>query len=140
MASYNKFNAMVGSMANGVFNFSTDSLKIMLVNSPAPTATNSLYGDLTEIAAGGGYSTGGIALTSVTDTDSSGTVTLAAANATLTATGTTSSFRYAVLYDATPTSPLKPLVGWWDYGSSINLVNANDTFTINLSGNIFTLS
>jgi hypothetical protein len=43
--------------------------------------------------------------------------------------GTIGPFRYAVLYDDTPTSPADPLVSWWDYGSSITL-NAGETFTV----------
>ncbi len=34
-----------------------------------------------------------------------------------------------MIYNSTPTSPLKPLIGWWDYGSSITL-NDTETFTV----------
>ena len=40
-------------------------------------------------------------------------------------------FRYVVMYDNTATTPLKPLIGWWDYGSSITL-SSGDTFTVQL--------
>jgi hypothetical protein len=35
------------------------------------------------------------------------------------------------LYNDTPTSPADPLVGYWDYGSSITLA-AGETFTVDL--------
>lgn len=37
-------------------------------------------------------------------------------------------FRYAVLYNDSPTTPAKPLIAWWDYGSSITL-NSAETLT-----------
>jgi hypothetical protein len=43
--------------------------------------------------------------------------------------GSIGPFRYAVLYDDTPTSPADPLVSWWDYGSSITLASG-ETFTV----------
>jgi hypothetical protein len=48
-----------------------------------------------------------------------------------------------VLYNDTTTSPSKPLVAWWDYGSSITLADG-ETFTVKFSnttpGAIFTLA
>jgi hypothetical protein len=38
-------------------------------------------------------------------------------------------FRYAILYNDTPTSPADPLIGWWDYGSSITLASG-ETFKV----------
>jgi hypothetical protein len=36
-----------------------------------------------------------------------------------------------VLYNDTQTSPAKPLIGYWDYGSAVTMANG-DTFTIDL--------
>lgn len=131
MAAYNKFNAFVGYMAEGKMVGSTDAYKVMLTNT-APVATNSLYGDIsgTELANGNGYTTGGAAVGTISDTNTSGTVKfVASADNVFTATGSMGPFRYAVFYDTTPTTPLKPLVGWWDYGSSITLASG-ETFTV----------
>jgi hypothetical protein len=138
VSSYNKFNLFVEDALKGVYNFSTDAFKVMLTNT-APVATNHLLGDLTEIAAQNGYVAGGAAIT-VGLSNSSGTETVTGSNVVFTASGGSfGPFRYAVLYDTTPTSPLKPLVAWWDYGSSISL-NNGETFTVAPgSGNLFTL-
>jgi hypothetical protein len=47
------------------------------------------------------------------------------------ASGAVGPFRYAVLYNDTQTSPAKPLIGYWDYGSAVTMANG-DTFTIDL--------
>jgi len=122
----------------------TDTIKLMLVNSPAPVATNSVKADLTEIGAGNGYTAGGETV-SANGTRSSGTVTLDGDQIVWTASGgTIGPFRYAVLYDDTPTSPADPLIAWWDYGSGLTL-NAGETFTakfnnVTTDGTIFTLA
>ena len=141
MATYNKFNAWVEALEE-VANLESDTIKVMLVNSPAPVATNSVKADLTEIGTGNGYSAGGTAATITTKSQTSGTYTLAANQVVFTASGgTIGPFRYAVLYDDTPTSPADPLIAWWDYGSGITL-NDGETFTVKFNntdpGTIFT--
>lgn len=148
MASYNKFDVFVENLSNKIMDlFGSpigDTLKVMLVNSPAPVATNQVKADLTEISAGNGYSAGGTAPANNNGTRSSGTVTLAADQVVFTASGgTIGPFRYVALYDDTPTSPSKPLIAWWDYGSSITL-NDGETFTVKFNnlasgGTIYTL-
>ena len=121
MATYNKFRQFVEDMAEKVHNLGSDTLKVMLTNT-APVNTNSVKGDLTEISAGNGYSAGGTQATISASAQTAGTYKLTLADVTFTASGgSIGPFRYAVLYNDTPTSPADPLIGWWDYGSSITL-------------------
>lgn len=132
MAQFNKFNAFVENLSEKVHNLGSDTLKVMLTNT-APTSSNSVRADLTEIASGNGYTTGGTQATISSSAQTSGTYKLVLADVVFTATGgSIGPFRYAVLYNDTPTSPADPLIGWWDYGSSITLA-ATETFTVDFS-------
>jgi hypothetical protein len=123
MATYNKFQAFVEHMAEGVHNLQSHTLKVMLTLT-APVATNAVKADLTEIAAGNGYSAGGNTATVSSSAQSSGTYKLVLADVTFTASGGSfAAARYFVLYNDTPTSPADPLIGWWDYGSSFTLAD-----------------
>jgi hypothetical protein len=125
MATFNKFNQFVQDLANKVHNLGSDSLKVALTNS-APTSSNAILSDITEIS----YTNCSSRLISTTSsTQTSGTLKLIVADLTLTASGTVGAFRYVVLYNDTPTSPLKPLIGYYDYGSSITLATS-ETLTI----------
>ena len=140
MALYQKFDQFVEDLAKKVHNLNSDTLKVMLTNT-APVAGNSVMADLTEIAAGNGYTAGGSAATFVSGAQSSGTYKLVLNDVTFTASGgSIGPFRYAVLYNDTPTSPADPLIAWWDYGTSMTLTNGN-SFTVNLdqSSGVFTL-
>lgn len=132
MATFNKFNAFVENLAEKVHNLGSDTLKVMLTNS-APTSSNSVRADLTEISSGNGYTSGGTAASISSSAQTSGTYKLVLADVVFTASGgSIGPFRYAVLYNDTPTSPADPLIGWWDYGSSITLADT-ETFTVDFS-------
>ena len=123
MAAFNKFNQFVADAHNKVHNLGADTLKVMLTNS-APIASNTVKANLTEISAGNGYTAGGATVTVTASTQTSGTYKLVANDVTITAAGgTIGPFRYAVLYNDTPTSPADPLISWYDYGSSITLLD-----------------
>lgn len=130
MAAFNKFNAFVEHVAEGVHDLGSDTLKVMLTNI-APVATNSVKADLTEITAGNGYTAGGTAATLTSSSQTSGTYKLVLGDVVFTASGgTIGPFRYAVLYNDTPTAaPIDPLIGWYDYGSSITL-NDGEPLTV----------
>jgi hypothetical protein len=129
MAAFNKFNAFVEHLAEKVHNLGADTLKVMLTNT-TPIATNTLKGDLAEIAAGSGYAAGGMVATISSSAQTSGAYKLTLADVVFTAAGgSVGPFRYAVLYNDTPTSPADPLIGWYDYGSSITLADT-ETFTV----------
>ena len=139
MATFNKFNAFVENLAEKVFNLGSDTLKVMLTNA-APSASNSVKADLTEISAGNGYTSGGTAATISSSAQTSGTYKLVLADVVFTAAGgSIGPFRYAVLYDDTAASD--QLIGYWDYGSSIT-ISSGETFTVdfNASTGIMTLA
>jgi len=135
MASYNKFLVFTKDLIEGKHNFASNTFKVMLTNT-APVNTNSVKADLTEISAGNGYTAGG------TSSTSSGVAKVTGTDIVFTASGgTIGPFRYAVLYNDTQTSPAKPLVSWWDYGSSITL-NDTETLTVDFdaTNGIFTVT
>ena len=132
MASFNTFNVFMLDLVNGVHDFSTggNTIKAYLSNS-APTASDTIKatGSATEITAEFGYTAGGEDCQNV-----SATITTNDASITFTdivwtgAAGTFGPFRYVVLYNDDTADKVDPLIGWYDYGSSIS-VNDTETFT-----------
>ena len=128
MATFTKFNPLVEALAEGVHNWQTNTLAIALTAS-APSAANGVLGDITQIS----YTniqdgtTTGRNVSGVTSSQTSGVYTLDATDLVLTATGTVPAFRYIVLYNDTAASD--PLIGYYDYGTTVNLLNG-ETFTI----------
>lgn len=144
MATCNFFNQFKEDLIDGVHDLKTGTthvLKILLTNT-APVATNSVKADLTEISAGNGYSAGGTSVGTITGAQTSGTAKVTGGtDPVFTASGgSIGPFRYAVLYNDTPSSPADPLICWWDYGSSITLA-AGETFTVDIdqTNGLFTL-
>lgn len=130
MASFQKFESFVEAVAEKVHNLGADVSKVMLTNT-APLATNTVKANLTEIAAQNGYTAGGTAAAITSSAQTAGTYKLVLADVVFTATaGGFGPFRYAVLYNNTATND--ELIGWWDYGSSITLVNSGETFTVDM--------
>lgn len=123
MASFNKFNSFVEALAEKVHNLGSDTLTVALCNT-APTAANTQLSDLTQIS----YTNlSSRTLSSVTSSQTGGTYTLDAADLVLTASGSVATFRYVVLYNDTATND--ELIGYYDYGSAVDLLNG-ETFTI----------
>ena len=132
MATYNKFQAWAETMVEAA-NLATDQFTLALTNS-APIASNSVLTDITQISYTN-LSSRNVTTTSASQTG--GTFTLVLADLVMTASGSVGPFRYVVLYDDTVAGD--PLVGWWDYGSSITMANA-ETFTVDFTGAAITLS
>jgi hypothetical protein len=123
MAAFNKFNQFVADVASKVHNLGSDTLKVALTNT-APVATNTVFANITEIAAGNGYTAGGGAATLVTSAQSAGTYVLKLNNVTFTATpGSIGPFRYCVLYNSTAAAG--NLIGWYDYGTNLTITAGN---------------
>lgn len=130
MASYNKFLQFTKDLVDGVHDFDAHTFKVMLTNT-APVNTNTVKADLTEIGAGFGYTAGGTA-TTITTSTAAGVAKVSGSDIVFTAAGgSIGPLRYAVLYNDTASG--KPLIAWWDYGSSITL-NDQETLTVDFDG------
>lgn len=135
MAAFLKFNCVSRDKWDAVHRLTTGTshvLKLMLTN-VAPVAANSVKADITEIAAGNGYTAGGATVTLTSGDQTSGTFKLVLEDVTITASGgTIGPFQFAVLYNSTPTSPLGPLLGRWAYINPITLADGQQ-FVVDFS-------
>lgn len=124
MATYNKFQPAIENLFENI-DSGSDAWVIKLA-----TAVNAAAGSITEVASGGGYTTGGNAASTTSASQTGGTFKLVLASpAVWTASGGGFTFQYAVLVDSTTGTN----VGYWDYGSS-QAVAAGETVTVTLDG------
>lgn len=116
--AFNKFNSFSEAICEKVHNLGSDVLTIALTNT-APTASNSVLADITQIA----YTNlSSRVVTTTSSGQTSGVYKLVLTDLTLTASGgSVATFRYVVLYNDTATND--ELIGWWDYGSAVTLVD-----------------
>ena len=128
MAEYTKFNSFVEAIAEKVHNLGSDAIMVALC-SVAPVAGNAVLTDLTQIAYTNCSSR---AVTTTSSTQTAGTYKLVLADLVLTASGgSIAPFRYVVLYNNTATN--KELIGFFDYGSSLTLLDT-ETLTLDFDG------
>ena len=136
MAVFNKFQHFVTDLAEKIHQSNTDTWNIYLSNTAPNVSTNAIKTDLAEISTGNGYS--GPVDTQNTGANSAGTYTVTGTAITITCvTAAMATFRYVVLYNDTPTSPVDPLIGYWDYGAALTL-NPGETFTVKFNGSATT--
>lgn len=132
------FDEFANHLAQGVHNLTTGSFKVMLTNTAPSKANDTVAANITEIAAGNGYTATGQTLDSETLAETgagTGIWQFTCADEVVTASGgSIGPFRYAVIYNDTPTSPADPLVCYIDYGSSITVTSGN-TFTLDVGAN-----
>ena len=139
MAAFVKFEAFSEHLAEKVHDLNADTLRVYLSNTAPDVAADVVKADLAEIAGGNGYTANGEDTQNSTSR-SGGTTSVVGVDIVWTASGgAIATFRYSVLYNDTPTSPTDPLLGYWDYGSSITLA-AGETFTTDFGASILTVS
>lgn len=145
MATFNKLNGFVEHLAEGVHNLGTGALTLALSNtapgseSTPPTGATSacVLANVTQIS----YTNlSSRLLTTASSVQSAGTYALSVNDLTLTASGgSVGPFRYIYVFNDTPTSPADPLIGYFDYGSSITLADG-ETFTFDVGANLLTVA
>lgn len=137
-SSWYRFDILAENLAKGVYNFSTHTFKVYLTNNTPNQSTHAVKADLPGITEQNGYTeftmTVGVSRTGNVASITSG------ADKTWTAEGGSfGPFRYAVIYDDTPTSPADPLVAYYDYGSSITVQNG-ESFQLDLPSTLCTIT
>lgn len=148
MAQFNKLPGFVQHLAHGVHNLAVpgsggDQLVIALSNT-APSAESTppndandaskcVLANVTQISAGSYADLSSRNLTISASSQANGTYKLTISDLVLNASGAIDPFRYIYIYNDTPTTPSDPLLGYYDYGTSIALQNA-DSFTIDFDG------
>ena len=121
MATFNFYDCYAGDAARGVHNLNTDTLKVALSNTAPNVATHTGLADITEIAAGNGYPAGGQDVQNTESSSGGVSDTVAVDHTFLAAGGSIGPFRYAHVYNDDVVGD--PLIGYWDYGSSITLAD-----------------
>jgi len=136
MATFNKVNDFVKNAVHNM-DLESDQVAVALSNtapgsrSSDPSADgNGILANLTQISYTNLSSRN---VTTSSSTQASGTYKLVLADLTLTSSGgSTGPFRYVYIYDDTVTTPADPLIGYYDYGSSLTL-NDGDSLTLDFS-------
>lgn len=139
MATFNKINGFAEHVAEGVHNLGSDQLVVALSNTapgsetPDPTVltADAILANVTEVAYTNLSSRN---ITTSASAQSGGTYKLTLTDLTLTASGgSVAGFRYVYIYNDTPTSPADPLIGYYDYGSTLTLADG-ESLTIDFDG------
>lgn len=136
--TFNKFDQFSDDLMGGVHNLGSDALTLMLSDT-LPDRTNTVIANITEIAAGHGYTAGGYILGGVTLTDVTGTTTMTASTVPVSAVGgSIGPFKYFVLYNNTAANG--PLICWWTSPNEITVADTTTyVFNFDSSGNVFNL-
>jgi hypothetical protein len=145
-SAFTVYSAAALAISKGSHNLATDTIVCTLhTTSYTPAAnTDATWADVsaTELSTASGYTAGGVALASQTDTLSTATVTFTATSPTW-ASFSAGPFRYAVLTRRASGSLVSgdKLICYSDLTGSGSLTGAGGSFTITISGSgIFTLT
>lgn len=142
-ATFVKFQSFIDALGKGVHKLQASGsgghvFKVYLTNNTPDAATHVKKADLAGITEQNGYAaadiqqgysqTGGVGTMTATD------VVFTAVN------GSFGPFRYAVIYNDTPTTPdADPLLAYFDYGASVTTLEG-ETFTVDFGDSLLTLS
>lgn len=140
MASFSKINIFPYDLMHGYHQLHAAGhvVKAMLINT-AITATWAVKADATEIAAGNGYTAGGNDIANDI-TQSTNVCNMTSTDVVLTASGgSIGPWRSFLLYNDTQTTPVKPLIGGWDYGSSVTTLTG-ETATLDFGAVTYALT
>jgi hypothetical protein len=133
------YGQFLSQALNKEVDWDTDTIKVALLTNaytPDQDAHNYLDDVIThEVTGATGYTAGGNTLANKTNTYNSSTNVIVLDADDTTWSSSTITARYAVVYDATPsTNATRPLIGYVDFGSDQSSSNGNFTITWDATG------
>lgn len=147
MATYNKFQNFVEDLGKGVHQLHAagHQLVVYLSNAAPSASAHAVKADLAEITNENGYTAPVDVQNDYTETGGIGTLTGVSIKI-IASGGTIGPFQRIVLDNDTPTSPVDPLIAWWDYPLPLTLQPDEDidikfnNAAVGNPGTIFTLT
>lgn len=145
MATFNKLNGFVEHLAEKVHNLGADQLMVALSNTapgsesvpPSGATAACVLANVTQISYTNCSSRN---LTTTASAQTGGVYGLTVNDLVLTASGgSVGPFRYIYVLNDTPSSPADPLIGYYDYGSSITLADG-ETLTLDFTSTLLTVT
>lgn len=140
MAAFNKIQDYVQQVLTGKHDWTAAGhvFKVYASNATPSASADAVKADLAEITPANGYPSGGSDIANDM-TETTGTATVTAVDVVWTASGGSfGPLQYVALYNDTQTTPADPLVGWWDYGSALTVLDT-ETFTCDFGASLGTL-
>lgn len=138
-ATFNKFQDFMEAVGKGLHHMDSagDTLKVFLSNEQ-PLVGDTVKTDITEISMTNETNHGAGGADIENDwVETAGQGALTAVDKVFEASGgSVGPFQFVVAYNDTHASDA--LVGWWDYGSAITLLDG-ETFTVDFGANVLTL-
>lgn len=133
------YGQFLSQALNKEIDWDTDTIKVaLLTNAYTPDQdAHNYFDDVStyEVSGATGYTSGGASLTNKTNTYTGSTNTIVLDADDTTWSSSTITARYAVIYDASPsTNATRPLIGYVDFGSDQSSSNGNFTITWDATG------
>lgn len=135
MATFMRFDEFVGNLGQKLIDLDTDTFKAILSNTSFDDAVVDELLDITQIANGNGYTTGGVTLANPTWAETgagTGIWQWTVDDFSWTASGGSLVFQWVVFYDDTSTND--KLIGYIDYGVALTITDGN-AFTVDVGAN-----
>lgn len=136
MGTFTFFDEFKGNVGKKLIDLSTDTIKVALTNTAPVPATDDELADITQIAGGTGYTTGGLSPTGSSWAETgagTGIWRLTHDDLVITAAGgAIGPYRYYVWFSDTSTN--KKLIGYMDRGSALTLADGQSA-TLDVGAN-----
>lgn len=136
MATYQKFQQFTEDLGEGAHTFSSDTHKVAMTLTAPSVSADAVLTDLPSAIATTNLDNVTLTLTSSGQT--AGEFAVLWQDLVMTATGTVPDFRYVSVYNDTQTSPVKPLICFYDYGSTLSMATG-ETLTVDWTTESFTV-